>query len=114
MEKQVKQRPKVFIINNSGHDFSQAEDFGELVFLTSGAVDSSKSNLHYRELAAKMSEAKEGDYILVTSLASINAIAGWIMGRLGLNLRLLIYSNNKYVVKTIYNNLLEEDNGQTN
>ena len=102
-------RAKVYVINNSGHDYSEAEQFGDLVYLTTGEVSAYKTNLHYRMLAEKMKDAQEGDFILVTGLASINAVAGWIIGSLGVNLRLLLFKNGYYLQRCLLPTLLKEE-----
>lgn len=101
--------PKVYVINDSGHDYSKAKRFGELVFLTKGKVASYATTQHYRVFSEKMQEAKPDDFILVTSLASMNAIAGWIFGTLGFPLNLLLFKEDKgdYVVRRIIPRLIE-------
>ena len=104
---------KVYIINKSGHDYSKAEKFGTLIYLTEGEQDPDESNQHFRQFVNKMKDAKEGDYILITSLASMNAIAGWIFGTLGLNLNMLIFKGGRYEIKKLVPDLLnvkEEQN----
>lgn len=100
---------KVYIINNSGHDYSQAKKYGDLVFLTEGLIASQKTTLHYRILADKMKNAQPGDYILITSLASVNCIAGWIMGTLGYPLNLLIHDQKtgKYMERKLFPRLIK-------
>ena len=99
--------PKVFIINDSGHDYSEAKKYGELVYLTKGKVASYATTQHYRNFSEKMKDAKPEDYILITSLASMNCIAGWIIGTLGFPLNLLIYKDDRYVVRRILPRLVE-------
>jgi hypothetical protein len=99
--------PKVYIINDSGHDYSEAKQFGTLVFLTKGKVASYATTQHYRVFAEKMKDAGPNDFILVTSLASMNCIAGWIMGTLGFPLNLLLFKDDKYVVRRIVPRLVE-------
>ena len=105
--------PTVFIINKSGHDYSSARKYGDLVYLTEGLIASYKSTLHYRQLADKMKDATPDDYILITSIASINCIAGWIIGTLGFPLNMLIYSSkdNRYVERKLFPKLLT-NNGE--
>lgn len=107
--KKEKQESKVFIINNSGHDYSAAEKYGQLVFLTSGIVNTYATNMHYREMVENLKDATPEDYILITSLASMNAIAGWIVGLLGFPLNLLLFKDNDYVVRNIHPRLLLEE-----
>lgn len=99
--------PKVYVINDSGHDYAEAEKFGELVYLTEGKVASYATTQHYRVFVEKMKDATPNDYILVTSLASMNAIAGWIMGTLGFPLNLLLFKDNTYVVRRLMPRLIE-------
>lgn len=100
---------KVFIINNSGHDYSKAEKYGKLVYLTKGQVASYAANKSYREIADKMKDVTANDYILVTSLASLNCIAGWIIGYLRLPLNLLLYKDGKYIVRKMLPTLIYEN-----
>lgn len=105
--------PKVFVINNSGHDYSKAKRFGELVFLTEGKVDGYAINKNYRELADKLKDVREGDYILVTSLASLNCITGWIIGQLNLPLNLLIFKEDKYLKRKLTPSIIGVHNDTT-
>ena len=50
-------KSKVYIINNSGHDYSLAEEYGELIFLTEGNLKPFSLNQYYRILAEKMKDA---------------------------------------------------------
>lgn len=99
--------PKVYIINDSGHDYTEAEKYGELVYLTRGKVPSYAITQHYRVFAEKMKDATPEDYILVTSLASMNAICGWIIGTLGFPLNLLLFKEDTYVVRKLMPRLIE-------
>ena len=65
------------------------------------------STQHYRVFAEKMKEAGPEDYILVTSLGSMNCIAGWIVGTLGFPLNMLLFKEGRYVVRRIMPRLLE-------
>ena len=108
---------KVYIINDSGHDYKEAEKYGELTYLTRGKVASYATNQHYRTFAEIMSDASPNDYILVTSLASMNLIAGWIIGILGFPLNMLLFKDNTYVVRRLMPHLIlptkkEEKNDQ--
>jgi hypothetical protein len=101
----MKIEPKVFVINDSGHDFSGAKSYGKLVFLSKGKVASLPINKYYRHFADKMKDITEHDYILITSLASLNCVAGWVVGSKGLPLNLLLYKDGKYTVRTLKDKL---------
>jgi len=97
--------PKVYVINKSGHDFNKAKAFGRLIFLTEGKVASLPVNKYYRIFAEKMKDITEHDYILITGFASLNLVAGWVVGSKQLPLRLLLYKDGKYVERTLEFNL---------
>lgn len=94
-------RPRVYVINNSGHDFARASEFGDIIYLSEGVVDFTNVNLQYRWFVEKMWDSTPDDYILVTSLHSMCTIAGWIMGILGHPLRLLLHDKGHYVQREI-------------
>jgi hypothetical protein len=71
--------PKVFIPNQSFHDYSDAKRFGELVFLTEGTQNRFKINDSYRRVSHAMRDAAPGDYLLISGPATINAIAASIL-----------------------------------
>lgn len=70
---------KVYVPNKSHHDFKKAERFGQLVYLTDGVVNRFAVNQLYRECGAAMKDATAEDYILVSSLSILNAVAASIM-----------------------------------
>lgn len=104
--KTTENKPTVWVLNESGHDYSQAEEFGTLRFLTKGKVDSFASNKYYRIYAEALKDMQDGDYVLLTGLASMNLILGWIIGHKQLRLRILLYKNRKYVVRELMPNLI--------
>lgn len=110
--------PKVYIPNNSGHDFSQAESFGELVFITQGSVDRFKINNMYREVVATLKDSTAHDYVMVTGLTQINVVLTSVFAVKHGRLRLLMYDvkEERYVLREIViDNLLksEETDGET-
>jgi hypothetical protein len=108
--------PTVFIINRSAHNFSEAEKYGTLVFLTEGLIDADNLNLQTRMLWKGLSTFKEGDYILLTGLASSNLLVGYILGTLKKDLNILLYVKDKYVIHrlTLKNFLEGTDKGTEN
>jgi hypothetical protein len=89
--------PKVYIVNKSAHDFSEAEKYGTLVFLTEGLIDADNLNLQTRLIWKGLSTFKKGDYILLTGLASTNLIIGWLLGTLKQDLNVLLYIKDRYI-----------------
>lgn len=72
---------KVFITNKGGHDFSKAERFGDLVFLTSGRVDIYHTDRLVQErIIPGLEGARKTDYLLVSGNPAITAmcLAIWL------------------------------------
>ena len=104
---------KVYVANNSGHDFSSAEPYGELIFITEGLIHRFQTNQMYRACVEGMRNSSEDDYILMTGLTQINMIAGSIFAYKHGCLNLLIYDakENDYVSRSIQlENLINLDN----
>ena len=94
-------RPRAYVPNKAGHDFSDAERFGDLVFLTQGIVKRYSTNHIYRQLIEGMSEAEPQDYLLVCSLSIINAIAASILARQFGKVNYLLFSGGSYMERTV-------------
>lgn len=83
--------PKVYIPNKSYHNYTKAEKFGELVFLTEGKVNKTKPNDIARDIAEAMKDAQANDFIMITSLSVICGLAcGMFAHRFG-RLNLLLH-----------------------
>ena len=102
--------PKVFIPNKGFHDYAAAERFGELVYITEGSVNRFEANQIARMCAEALSQANAGDYILISSLPVISAIASaMFVSKFG-RLNLLIHDSRvgNYVSRSVL--IKEEDN----
>jgi hypothetical protein len=91
----------VFVTNKSGHDYTPAEAYGRLVYISEGQLDRFNLNEMYRLAADAVKYATEADYILVTSLSVLNAIVCSVFGRKFGRLNILLYKNRRYVLRTI-------------
>ena len=101
---------KVYIPNNSGHDFSKAEQYGELIFVTQGTIPPFDLNKMYREVVDTLQDSEEQDYIMVSGLTQINGMLMAVFGYKHGRLNLLIYDvkEEDYVIrKIVLGNLIE-------
>jgi hypothetical protein len=101
------QKKKVWIPNRSFHDFSDAERFGELHYLTEGEVRGSP-NLLARRIHERLTNASEDDYLLISSLSILNVLAAAFLSRRFGRLNLLLFDKmrNRYIP-----NILQLSNG---
>jgi hypothetical protein len=66
---------QVLVINDSGHDFSAAEEYGEIVIMTSGTVNKFSLTSMLREFQPFLDSSTSTDYLLQSGPAVMAAIA---------------------------------------
>lgn len=88
---------QVYIVNKSAHDFSAAEEYGEVKFLSEGSMNRYATNSMIRQFTDIMEESEEHDYIVPCSLNVMNSIACAIFAYKHGKLNLLLYKNGKYI-----------------
>lgn len=96
---------KVFVVNNSAHDFSPATDYGELIFLSEGAMNRYATNNMHRLFSEELRDSHLEDYILLCGLSVMNAVACSIFAHKHGRLNLLLFKQGQYVERNI---ILEE------
>lgn len=92
---------KVFIVNNGGHDYSDAQRFGEIVFCTDEPIRKDDVHQMYRALSFALQDAQAEDFLLVSSLTSLCMIAAAIMADRFGELHLLIFKDGEYIQRDV-------------
>jgi len=92
---------KVFIVNRSAHDFSPAESYGEIVFLSEGPMNRYATNHMHRKFNDVMKDSDEHDYIVPCSLNVMNSIACAIFARKHGRLNLLLFKEGEYLERNL-------------
>ena len=87
----------IYVVNKSSHDFSAAESFGKIIFLSEGPMNRYSTNNMYRVFSEKLKYSNKGDYIVPCALNVMNSIACAIFARLHGSLNLLLYKNGDYI-----------------
>lgn len=87
---------KIYVINRASHDYSGAERWGELVYLSDGSVNRYATNKIYRIFEDVLSESSPNDYILLTGLTVMSSIATAIFAHKHSQLNLLIFRPNTH------------------
>jgi len=98
---------KLVFVPSKGHDFTPAEKFGTLVYLTEGHVSRLNVNQLFRQVQDGMRDAREEDMLLLTGINVLNCLAAAIMARRFGRLNILLYKLNEgrdaeYVMRSIY------------
>jgi hypothetical protein len=102
--------PNVFVVNRSGHDFTSAEKYGDLVYLSIGQQNRFSVTTMLRQFSVPLQGSKPDDFILLTGLSTMNAIACSAFAYLHGRLNLLLFKKNKYIERhLIFEELLEKE-----
>lgn len=97
--------PKVFVVSNSAHDFSEAKKFGKLSYLSEGAMNRYHCNNMHRQFIEVLKSSNPDDYILPCGLSIMNSIACATFATLHGRLNLLLFRKGRYVERNIiFNN----------
>ena len=87
----------VYIVNRSSHDFSAAEEFGEIIFLSEGPMNRYSTNNMHRTFSDVLKDSSKKDYIVPCALNVMNSIACAIFAHKHGGLNLLLYKNGDYI-----------------
>ena len=89
--------PNVYIVNKSFHDFEAAEEYGKIIFLSSGPMNRYSTNNMLREFEEKMKNSSPCDYIVPCSLNVMNSIACALFAFKHGRLNLLLFKDGRYI-----------------
>jgi len=70
---------KVYVVNNTNHDYSKAEQYGELVYITKGKLPIFKTNTVRAMLEKGLVKFTKDDYLLISGPAIVNVMAATIL-----------------------------------
>lgn len=93
---------KVFVVNKSSHDYSDAEQFGELHYLTEGRINLYDTSRILDSLWHTLKDSNKKNWLLQSGPTTVNVCAVAIMLELHGVVNLLIYKKGKYVPRNIY------------
>ena len=91
----------VYIINKSSHDFSGAEKFGNLIYLSEGPVNRYAVNDIHRKFTEIFKSSSPEDYIVPCSLNVMNIMASTIFVSIHHKLNLLLFKDGEYLERNI-------------
>ena len=99
--------PKVFVVNRGGHNHTDAERFGKLIFLSTGTINRYAVSQMYRQFVDHLKDSTEDDYILITGLSVMASVACSVFARIHGRLNLLLFKSSqsgeegRYVERTV-------------
>lgn len=92
---------RVYVVNKSAHDFSEAEQYGELVFITKGRLNRFNVNDMHRQTIESLEGSSEFDYIVPCSLNVLNSIVCATFAVKHKRLNLLLFKQGDYIERNI-------------
>lgn len=98
--------PRVYIVNRSSHDFSEAKEFGDIIFLSEGPMNRYAVNNMMRLFTERMKDSCLSDYLVPCSLNVMNSIASSIFVHKHGRLNLLLFKQGIYIERNIIFNQL--------
>ena len=84
-------KKKIFIVNKSYHDYTEAEKFGELIFMSEGSINRYSASKIFRIFEPFIKESKKTDYILLTSMTIMCVIVSGMFATKHKRLNLLLH-----------------------
>jgi hypothetical protein len=84
---------KVYIINKGCHDYSPAENFGQLVFLSEGTLNRFNTSEMHRRFIHILRLSDPSDFILISGMAIMSSIACSIFATIHHRLNLLLWKS---------------------
>jgi len=97
----IKKETKVYIVNKAGHDFSAAEKFGELVYLSEGPINRLALTAMYREFSEKLKDSSPDDIILPTGYSIMTMVAAVIFAHMHGKVNVLLYKDGRYMSRSL-------------
>ncbi len=96
-------KPRVYVVANTGHDYSSAEQRGELVYLYDGKVNVFASDKLVKELNEKLADSTPDDYLILSGNQLAASVAFHLMMHLHGIVNVLIFSfkHGIYEIRTI-------------
>jgi len=93
----LSQKPKVFVVNKSTHDFSAAKVFGDIVYLSKNNLQKYSTSQAYRIFWPTLIQSDPEDYLIVSGLSMHCLVAAFILTLKHKRLNLLLFTekNNK-------------------
>ena len=103
--------PKVFVPNLGSHDHSDAERYGELVYVTKGHIEKYATGTMYRVWLKALKDSSPDDIILQTGLSTLGNVGAAVFGAMHGRLNLLLWRTDRYILREmVFTELMEDAN----
>lgn len=86
---------KVFIVNKSCHDYTPAEEYGQVTFMSNGNFERFNVTKMFREFQPFLDNSTPEDYLLLTGMAVMNSVACAMFSARHKRLNLLLWKERR-------------------
>lgn len=95
---------KVYIVSNTGHDYTPAERRGDLVFIFGSKVNVFATDKMVKEVEQCLKDSSSEDFLLASGAAPASCAAFSVLMRKHAKVNFLIWSfrNQVYEIRTVY------------
>jgi len=113
--KEAKMASRVYVTQEANLNFTPAEKYGEVTFLTRDDLVNTKGSLHNEEVLASIAFKLKGydpqqDWLVVAGSPYVSAAVFMILGRMGhRSIRILRWDNRDFVYVPMYLDLRSTD-----
>lgn len=94
-------KPKIYIPNKGSHDYSDAERYGEIVYVTKGEQNRYAIGTMVRNWIKILRTSNPEDYILLSSLTNLCCIGTALFAMRHGCLNLLLFRNDRYIERKL-------------
>jgi hypothetical protein len=92
---------RVYVVNQGFHDFSSAEKYGRLIYMTEGYQPKFSVSTALRRFQFCMQQSEAEDWLLLTGLSVLNCLACSVFALKHNRLNLLLFDGKGYVQRTV-------------
>lgn len=93
--------PKVLIPNRGVHDYSEAEKYGELEFVTKGQQNKYSVGNMFRIWVKALKDSHPDDHVMITSLTVLCCIGCMVFALKHGCINLLLFRDSKYISRRL-------------
>lgn len=97
-----RRRPRVYVVNRSTHDYSAAERYGELVYVTKGFQKRFAVGQHTRRWQEALKDSQPDDFIILSSINIICSIGCSMFAAMHGRLNLLLWNDTGYIKREVH------------
>jgi len=92
---------KVYVVNNANHNYSKAEQYGELMYVTKGKLPIFKTSTVRAMLEKGLVKFTKDDYLLISGPAIVNIMAATLLFNKFDTVKFLVFDTKQqdYVVR---------------